>query len=277
MRHGFVITLSDPRISADLAREAEEAGWDAVFTWDGICIGDEEMHDPWVTLAAMAARTERVRIGAMITPPSRRRPWKLARETMSVDHLSQGRLIVPVGLGTLDDAGFGPVGEPTDRKVRAELLDESLAILAGLWSGEPFGWSGTHYQFPPMAFRPPTVQQPRPPVWVVAAWPSERSTARALRWDGLLPNVRQADGTMGRPTPEDLAAIAAHVRAHREATTPFDLVVDGTTPADDPAAAAAEVRVWADAGATWWLEAPWGMPGGAEMLRRRIAAGPPRG
>ena len=277
MRYGFVVTISDPRTVADLAREAEDAGWDAAFTWDGMCIGDEEVHDPWVTLAAMAMQTERIRIGALVTPPSRRRPWKLARETMSVDRLSRGRLIVPVGLGTLDDAGFGPVGEPTDRRVRAELLDESLEILAGLWRGEPFGFDGHHYRFPPMTFRPPTVQQPRPPVWVVAAWPSERSTARALRWDGLLPNTRQPDGTMGRPTVEDIAAIAAHVRARRAATTPFDLVVDGNTPADDPAAAAAEAKRWADAGATWWLEAPWGLPGGVETLRRRIAAGPPRG
>ena len=132
MRYGFVVTNGDPRTVAELAREAEEAGWDGVFSWDGICVGEIETYDPWVVMAAMAMTTERVRIGAILTPPARRRPWKLARETMTLDHLSGGRLVVPVGLGALDDDGFSKVGEPTDRKVRADLLDESLEILTGL-------------------------------------------------------------------------------------------------------------------------------------------------
>ncbi|HEU0113779.1 MAG TPA: LLM class flavin-dependent oxidoreductase, partial [Thermomicrobiales bacterium] len=106
MQYGFVITTGGPREAADLAHEAEAAGWDGVFTWDGIAIAGEPSYDPWVTMAAMAMRTERVRLGAILTPPSRRRPWKLARETMTLDHLSHGRLILPVGLGALDDAGF---------------------------------------------------------------------------------------------------------------------------------------------------------------------------
>src|SRR5581483_294045 len=133
MRYGFIITGGDPRTAAELAREAEDAGWDGVFTWDGIAIPDVPSYDPWVTMAAMAMPTERVRLGAVLTPPSRRRPWKLARETMTLDHLSNGRLVLPVGLGALDDAGFGAVGEATDRATRAALLDESLAILEGLW------------------------------------------------------------------------------------------------------------------------------------------------
>jgi alkanesulfonate monooxygenase SsuD/methylene tetrahydromethanopterin reductase-like flavin-dependent oxidoreductase (luciferase family) len=135
MRYGFMVTNGEPRAIADLAREAEAAGWDGVFYWDGICVGDMDTYDPWVVMAAMAMRTERVRLGAMLTPPARRRPWKLARETMTLDRLSGGRLVLPVGLGTLDDGGFSKVGEPTDRKVRAGRLDEGLEILAGLWSG----------------------------------------------------------------------------------------------------------------------------------------------
>ena len=124
MQFGFIVTTGDPRTVADLAAEAEQAGWDGVFYYDAIAIGDAPMYDPWVVMAAMAMRTERVRLGAIVTPPSRRRPWKLAREAMTLDRLSNGRLVLPVGLGALDDAGFGNVGEPTDARTRAELLAE---------------------------------------------------------------------------------------------------------------------------------------------------------
>ena len=114
MQYGIVITCGDPRTAADLAAEAEVAGWDGVFTYDAIAVGDGEMWDPWILLAAIAARTKRIRLGALVFAPSRRRPWKLAREIVTLDHLSNGRLVVPVGLGALDDAGFGNVGEPVD-------------------------------------------------------------------------------------------------------------------------------------------------------------------
>src|SRR5688572_31933454 len=126
-----------------MARAAEEAGWDGVFTWDGMVIqGADPIYDPWVTMAAIATITERVRFGAIVTPPSRRRPWKLARETMTLDQLSGGRMVLPVGLGTIDDPGFAGVGEPTDRHIRAEMLDESLEILTLAWSGTPFTYEG---------------------------------------------------------------------------------------------------------------------------------------
>src|SRR5215469_8071730 len=146
MQYGFILPRGDIHTQIELAGEAEEAGWDGIFTWDGISIpGMHEIYDPWVVLAGMALRTRRIRIGAILTPLSRRRPWKVARETMTVDHLSSGRLILPVGLGALGDGGFAKVGEPTDRRTRAELLDESLAIVAGLWSGRPFSYEGKHY------------------------------------------------------------------------------------------------------------------------------------
>ena len=152
------------------------------------------MYDPWVVLTAMAMRTERVRLGALVFAPSRRRPWKLAREAMTVDRLSGGRLVLPVGLGALDDQGFGNVGEETAARVRAERLDETLAILDGLWSGEPFGFDGDHYRFEPMTFRPRPVQEPRIPIWVVGAWPHSRSMRRAARWDGIVVQTA-SDGT----------------------------------------------------------------------------------
>jgi alkanesulfonate monooxygenase SsuD/methylene tetrahydromethanopterin reductase-like flavin-dependent oxidoreductase (luciferase family) len=155
MRYGFIVPKGDPRAITELAREAEEADWDGVFYYDAICVGEMETYDPWIVMAAMAMETERVRLGAILTPPARRRPWKLARETVTLDHLSGGRLVLPVGLGALDDGGFSKVGEPTDRKVRAELLDESLEILTGLWNGEPFSYEGEHYRLEEMTFLPP--------------------------------------------------------------------------------------------------------------------------
>ena len=127
-----------------------------------------------------------------------------------------------------------------------------------------------------MTFLPKPVQSPRIPIWVVAAWPSERSMARALRYDGLLPNVRNADGEPRDPTPDDIREIAAYVAERRDQPTPFDIIMEGETPGDDPARAAAIVRPFAEAGATWWNESRWGAMGDVELVRARIRQGPPR-
>jgi alkanesulfonate monooxygenase SsuD/methylene tetrahydromethanopterin reductase-like flavin-dependent oxidoreductase (luciferase family) len=267
MKFGFIVTTGDPRTIAQLAAEAEAAGWDGVFYYDGVAISGEDLFDPWVVMAAMAMRTERVRLGAIVTPPSRRRPWKLARETMTLDVLSHGRLVLPVGLGALDDAGFGNVGEPTDLRVRAELMDESLAILEGLWSGESFAFEGRHYRFGPMTFRPQPLQQPRIPVWVVGVWPHERSLRRALRWDGILPQTH--DPAVIR----EIVGFATSQRPAEARDRSWDVVVDGTTSVDDPSDLA-RVGELADAGATWWIEADWN-DRRIGAMRARIAAGPP--
>jgi alkanesulfonate monooxygenase SsuD/methylene tetrahydromethanopterin reductase-like flavin-dependent oxidoreductase (luciferase family) len=229
-------------------------------------------------MGAMAVATERVRLGAMLTPPSRRRPWKLAREATTVDRLSDGRLILPVGLGAAGDRGVIGLGEAADRRTRAERMDEALEILIGLWSGEPFGYHGRHYRFEPMAFHPTPVQRPRVPIWVVGAWPSERSMSRVLRYEGLLPYWLPQRGMEGlaRPQqPDDLARMRDWIAARRSLDG-FEIVMEGSTPADNPASAAAEVHRWADAGATWWIESDWSNYDTA-VMRRRIDAGPPRG
>jgi hypothetical protein len=279
MQYGFVIPGGDAKTVIELGVEAEAAGWDGVFIPDCICIDTDlyphlPAYDPWVLLAGMAVQTKRIRLGTMLTPVSRRRPWKLARETATLDELSNGRVVLPVGLGALDDAGFGNVGEATDRKTRAELLDEGLEILAGLWSGEPFSYSGKHYQVQEMTFLPPPVQRPRIPVWVVGAWPREKSMNRVLRWDGLLPNKINEDGSRGDVTPADIRAMRDYIREHRAQTTPFDIVMEGRTPGDDQTHAT--VRAFAEAGATWWNEAMWEEPNTPEDVRARIRQGPPR-
>jgi len=277
MQYGIIVTAGDPRTAADLAADAEAAGWDGVFSWDGIAVGEIETFDPWVVLAAMAMRTDRVRLGAILTPPARRRPWKLARETMSLDRLSNGRLVLPVGIGAVDDLGFGNVGEPTDAPTRSQRLDESLEILQGLWSGEPFAYEGRHYRFGPMTFRPTPVQRPRIPIWVAARITSERSVARALRFDGVMPqtddpaHIRRLAERAARERPSGGGGAPGGSGA---SATPFAIVVEGRTRAGDPADLE-RVRELAGAGTTWWIESDWASFS-VEALRERIAGGPPR-
>lgn len=281
MRYGFVIPSGTIFDVVSLAQDIEAAGWDGVFIPDCIYIDVAldpmaPSYDPWVALAAVATQTTRIRIGTMITPLSRRRPWKVARETATLDHLSHGRLVLPVGLGALDDAGFGRVGEVTDRKTRAELLDESLEILDRAWSGQTFNYTGKHYSVRDLTFLPPPVQSPRIPVWVVAAWPRARSMRRAMRWDGILPMRMADDGSQERMTPDDIREMRHYIAEHRTATTPYDIIVEGTTPGADPEAARSVVQPFAEAGATWWMEAMWSKPNDPATVRERIRQGPPR-
>lgn len=275
MKYGFVLPFGDARTAADAARAAEQAGWDGFFVWEpvwGI--------DAWVCLTAAAMVTERIRLGTMLTPISRMRPWKLASETATLDNLSGGRVILAVGLGAVD-TGFAEFGEVTDRKMRAELMDEGLAILTGLWAGQPFSFDGKHYTVKPTTFSPPPppVQRPRIPIWVVGAWPHERSMGRAVRYDGLLPMSFDQEGRARQATADELREMRAYVAERRGAGQPYDIIVEGETPGADPARGAAQVAPWAEAGATWWLEALWSIPresGGTEALFERISQGPPR-
>ncbi|HKD77115.1 MAG TPA: LLM class flavin-dependent oxidoreductase [Ktedonobacterales bacterium] len=282
MQYGFTIPCSDVHAVIDLAVEAENAGWDGVFIPDAIAIASgpnaEALdYDPWVALAAVAMRTSRIRMGTMLTPISRRRPWKLARETVTLDQLSHGRLILSVGLGALDDMGFGYVGEATDRKVRAQLMDEGLEILMGLWSGKPFSFHGEHYHVDEMTFAPTPVQKPRIPIWVVGAWPSKKSMRRVLRYDGLLPNKVSTGDEFPEVTPDDIRAMVTFIDGELTAMTPFDIVWEGRTPGDDPAQVAGIIQPYIDAGITWWLESMWTEPNSVDDVRARIRQGPPKG
>jgi alkanesulfonate monooxygenase SsuD/methylene tetrahydromethanopterin reductase-like flavin-dependent oxidoreductase (luciferase family) len=280
MRYGVTLPNMNcsPSAIVELAQDAEQAGWDGVFVWDCIDMRGDPTYDPWVILAAIAARTERLRFGPLITPLSRRRPWKVARETVTLDHLSNGRCVLPVGLGEISDSGFSKVGEELDRKKRAKMLDESLDIITGLWSGQPFSYDGEHYHVQEMTFVPGPVQSPRIPIWVVGAWPRKKSLERALRYDGILAAKMNEDGTFADMTPQDFQALKTYVDEHRKLTTPFDMVYEGETPGNDPERATGIVRPLAEAGVTWWLEAVWSTPesqGGVEGMRERIRQGPP--
>ena len=278
MQYGLTLPCLDARTLAELAHEAEESGWDGMFVWD-LSWGN----DVWISLAAMAMRTEGVRFGTMLTPLSRRRPWKVASEVVSLDHLSQGRVILPVGLGAAGEEHphdwFKAVGEEVDRKKRAQMLDESLDILDGLWSGEQFSYDGDYYHIHNVTFEPRPVQRPRVPIWVVGAWPRMKSMRRVLRCDGVIPIKMNDDRSMVEMKPDDIREMRAYIEKNRGMTTPFDIVIEGETPGDDAEKAASIIQPLADVGVTWWLEAVWGTPetqGGLEGMRRRMKEGPPR-
>jgi alkanesulfonate monooxygenase SsuD/methylene tetrahydromethanopterin reductase-like flavin-dependent oxidoreductase (luciferase family) len=281
MRFGLSLpnlgVYADVRALADLARAAEAAGWDGVFLWDSLH-GDPNhpvpVVDPWVALTAIALATERVRLGPMVTPVARRRPWVLARQAATLDHLSGGRLVLGVGLGDPAAGEYGAFGEPTDAQVRAAMLDEGLAVLTGLWSGKPFSFAGAHARVREATFLPPPVQRPRVPIWVGGWWPNRAPMRRAARWDGAFPGKLAGMG-VGMLTPDEVRAIAAFIGGRRAGDGPFDLVVAGTTPGDDPGAAAALVAQYAAAGATWWVESFGEAAGSLAGVRARIRHGPP--
>jgi alkanesulfonate monooxygenase SsuD/methylene tetrahydromethanopterin reductase-like flavin-dependent oxidoreductase (luciferase family) len=266
-----------PRVVLELAQMAEEAGWDGFFIWDHLVRFDDPnipMVDPWIALAAVAAVTERIRFGTMVTPLARRRPWKVARETVSLDHLSQGRLILGVGLGSRSRVEFGAFGDSEDPRQRAKLLDESLDILVGLWSGEDFEYQGEYYRVGRTRFKPSPLQKPRIPIWVAGTWPHKRPFQRAARWDGAFP-LGAGRGHLEMMRADEIAEVKSYLRERRQADQPFDLVHLGITPGTSMGADANIVKPYGRAGATWWLEnldlrrAPLG------VLQERVRRGPP--
>ena len=277
MQYGFVIDVADIHTVGDLTEEAEAAGWDGVFIGDVLCISMGKgqtmpLFDPWIALAVMAMRTKRIRIATTITPLPRRRPWKVAREALTLDHLSNGRLTLGVGLGAADfDGGFSKVGEPLDLKTRAEKLDEGLAIIDGLWRGEDFSFSGKHYKVEEMTMLPTPVQEPRIPIWVVGVWPKPKSIQRAGIWDGVIP---QKYKSMKRMSPSEIKEMKGYIEERRGNKTPFDIIVGDETPAGNQKQINKMVRPFQEAGATWWLENV--SSNSANKVRERIKKGPPR-
>ncbi|MBO0774456.1 MAG: LLM class flavin-dependent oxidoreductase, partial [Actinobacteria bacterium] len=198
-------------------------------------------------------------------------PWQLARQTATLDRLSGGRVILGVGIGSPAYGDFGIFHEPTGNRVRADMLDEGLAILAGLWSGERFSYQGRHFTVDPVRFTPAPVQRPRIPVWVGGVLPGARPIARAARWDGMVP-IRYRDRRLVRPSAEDIAAVRDQVAAARAPGEPFDLAVWSEVAAE-PGEVPGLARPYQEAGATWWIETAKPEPGWWEGVTRRVAAG----
>ena len=252
-------SYSDPRVGVRVAEAAEAAGWDGVFSWDHLAfIWDAPAADPWITLAAIAGATSRVRIGTAVTPVARRRPHVLAHELATLDRLSGGRVIFGAGLGG-SPREFGKFGEPTDPKVRAAMLDEGLEVMQKLWSGEQVTHHGAHYTVEEVTFEPTPVQD-RIPVWIGGNRPA--SLRRAARWDGWLAD--SADPTGMTLSPDDVARSIE--RIGRE--DGFVVAVLGQSDRGDPTA-------YEQAGANWWLENVHDMRGSVDDVLALVSAGPP--
>jgi alkanesulfonate monooxygenase SsuD/methylene tetrahydromethanopterin reductase-like flavin-dependent oxidoreductase (luciferase family) len=272
MRYAMILPGGTATEQLELAILAERSGWDGVFVWEA-AYGVE----PWALLAAIAARTERVRLGTLLTPLPWRRPWKVASQVATLDQLSGGRAVLTVGVGAVATE-LPSTGEVTDLRSRAAMMDEGIDLIRALWSGES-GFHGEHYHYEcggddlGQVVRP---VQERIPIWVVGVWPKPRSMRRVLRCDGVVPQY-----SLGRPeAPDDVRALRSWLDEHG-ARPGTDVIAEGETPADDPGAAARQVAPWAEAGATWWMETRWEMPHHTPdrlgEVRRRLTAGPPDG
>jgi alkanesulfonate monooxygenase SsuD/methylene tetrahydromethanopterin reductase-like flavin-dependent oxidoreductase (luciferase family) len=269
MKVGVILPGGTATEQLEQAVLAERADWDGVFVWEaayGV--------DAWSLLAAMAARTTRIRLGTVLTPLPWRRPWKVASQVVTVDQLSNGRAILAVGVGAIT-TDLPLTGEVLDLRTRAAMLDEGIDLIRTLWSGEQH-FRGEHYSY--ACDRDDLVEVGRPvqdpiPIWVLGAWPRPKSMRRALRCDGVIPQYEDEG------TPGDARAVRSWL-AERVEGRSYDVIAQGETPYDDPEAGAAELSRWSDAGCTWWLETRWEMPHNSlermRQIRDRITAGPPR-
>lgn len=252
--------VGDPARLVDLAVVAEQSGWDGFFLWDHLQLDAASrpaVHDPWVLLGAIGGRTNKLRLGTLVTPVPRRRPWKLAREVITLDHLTGGRAVLGVGLGVPPDIEYGAFGEPTDPRTHAAMLDEALPLLDGFLRGDPVKHDGTHYRID-AHLNPPAVQDPRPPIWVAATLGRRRPLERARRWEGVFPL-----SSSGPLTPSELRGLVNTLDppAGYEIVTMFH-----------PDAAVEEL---AAAGATWLIDGP--EPDEAfAAVRERVELGPVR-
>jgi alkanesulfonate monooxygenase SsuD/methylene tetrahydromethanopterin reductase-like flavin-dependent oxidoreductase (luciferase family) len=282
MRFGMSIKNMDEYANLDdllaLAIDAEDAGWHGIFLWDHILHivkRGREIIDPWIALAAIAANTKKIQLGPLVTPLPRRRPWKVAREAVTLDHLSKGRLILGVGLGWPPSNDFERFGEEGDNMIRAEKLDESLEILRGLWSGEPFGYQGKHYQITEdTIFSPKPYKKSGIPIWVGGGrWPRiTRPFRRAAKHDGVCPSFSHKDGQI---IADHHAQLAQFIKKYRGNLNGFDFVTSGISPRRPDKLDALFSPIIEAGNITWWIEKVYSWTGNLDAIRRKIKRGPP--
>lgn len=272
MRYGIdVCTLgeyAEPARVVEMAVAAEAAGWEALVVWDHLAFAwGVPSGDPWVILAAVAQATTRLRVGPAVTPLARRRPAVVANAAATLDRLSGGRVIFGAGLGGVP-VEFAAFGEPDDPRQRAGMLDEAIAVVAALWSGETVNHAGPYYRIDGVQLAPLPVQRPRIPVWIGGDSPAAQR--RAARWDGWIIGGDNERGEMAAP-PGKVAADVAAVLRHRDADGPYDVAMTGVSTGPDDTV----FRAYQAAGVTWWLEHLHAQRGSHADLMARITAGPP--
>ena len=257
--------FSDPRRILHLAQVAEAAGWEGLWMWDHV-LTPYGAGDPWIILASVAARTKSIRLCVGVAPLPRYRPHLLARTLASLDLLSEGRVVFGAGLGIAAD--FAPFGEPADDRIRGEMLDEGLELLAGYLSGEEINHHGKYYSADAVRMAPIPLQQPHLPIWIGGG--SKAALRRAAGWDGWIMGTVNENSQVTKP-PEKIASDVRYILQQRNKNTPFDIALDGVTKAGETGL----VREYEQAGATWWFEAIHLMRGSEQELLQRIKAGPP--
>jgi alkanesulfonate monooxygenase SsuD/methylene tetrahydromethanopterin reductase-like flavin-dependent oxidoreductase (luciferase family) len=258
--------FGDPKVMMQVARAAEEAGWEGIWVWDHILF-PYGVGDPWVILSAVAASTEKLKIITGVAPLPRYHIHVLARILTSLDILSNGRVIFGTGLGI--DCEFAQVGEPGDPRIRASMLDEGLSVLTRLWSGGPVTYKGTHYTIEDVTLIPTPVQT-RVPIWIGGE--SKTALRRAAMWDGWIIGTINEKCEIIR-SPKKLAEEIIYIRKHRKSDEPFDVAIDGVSKPDEKDREL--VRQYEEAGAKWWFEGIFGLRGSKEEMLNRIEAGPP--
>jgi hypothetical protein len=273
MNYGIALPYITPRAVASLARLAEESGWDGCFLGDAIWT-----QDPMISLAAAAMTTSRIRLGTMITPVPLRIPWKLASESLALDHLSEGRLTLGLAAGAVWMGWNAFPDEVSDTKARAEMLDETIDILTLLYQRKQFDYEGKHYhlkltQLDLQHYPPKPVQQPRVPLWCVGIWPRSKSMQRVLKCDGIIVEKREPDNRQVDVMADDVREIKAFVDANRTLDTPFDIVLNGKVANLERSQLQDKLLSLIDAGATWWIEGLW--EESEESAAARIRRGPP--
>ncbi|TMI25755.1 LLM class flavin-dependent oxidoreductase [Candidatus Bathyarchaeota archaeon] len=262
-----------PQILAKLADEAEKSGWDGFFLWDHLVEWNERVpiYETFTSLAAVATNTNRIRIGTTVTPLPKSKPWIVARQTVALDHLSNGRLTIGVGLGAEESTDYDRFGEVADNRVLGEKLDEALSIIAGLWTGKPFSHNGKHFRVKKTVFLPSPLQKPRIPIWVGGFWPRKGPFRRAAKWDGAIPLRTPGD----LPQPEDIRQVIDYVNNHRRSRAHFDVANIGWTSGVDRKKDREKISPYLEAGTTWWLESLYTKQDSREKMRERIRKGPP--
>jgi alkanesulfonate monooxygenase SsuD/methylene tetrahydromethanopterin reductase-like flavin-dependent oxidoreductase (luciferase family) len=270
VHHGIEVVplgpYSDPRAVVRLAEAAESAGWDGLSIWDHL-VFPYGAGDPWVTLAAVAAVCDRLRLVTAVAALPRYAPQQLARTVAGLDLLSGGRVTLGVGLGV--DADVVPFGGPADPRVRARMLDEGLEVLLALLTGDEVTHRGAFFTLEEVRVLPTPVQRPRVPAWIGGSSPG--ALRRAARWDGWVIGAVDEAGTVTLP-PEALADHVTRIRRERGDATPFDVAVTSISEPGDTSG----VRAYEDAGATWWFESISPSRGSEAEMLERVAAGPPR-
>jgi hypothetical protein len=270
---GLALPYGSARTAANLSQIAEQAGWDGCFLGDAIWC-----EDPMIALAAAAMTTSHIRLGTMIIPAPLRQPWKLASESVALDRLSNGRLILGLGTGAVWMGWQSFPDVVTDNRSRAEMLDETIDILTLLYQRKQFDYDGKHFHLKltlmdEMHYPSKPVQQPRIPLWIVGIWPKRKSMQRVLKCDGVLVEKRSPAGEVEDVTPEDIREIKAYIDANRALTTPFDVVSSGKLANLDRSQRKDRLMAWIEAGLTWWVEGLWNEP--EEEVIEHIRRGPP--